>query len=156
MEKMKNNQLIKIVFLGLIILGMHSCRLPNVGRTVENRNVPASFSSSLDTNNSATVKWKSFFTDSNLNALIDTALKNNQELNITLQEIQIAMNEVRARKGEYLPFLNIGGAAGLDKVSRYTSRGASDDITQIAPGKATPEVLPDYMLGIYSSWEVDI
>jgi multidrug efflux system outer membrane protein len=48
-------------------------------------------------------------------ALIDTALKNNQELNITLQEIEIARNEIRARKGEYLPFVGVKGRPVLTK-----------------------------------------
>jgi len=50
-----------------------------------------------------------------LSALIDTALHNNQELNITLQEIEISQNEISARKGEYLPFVNLGGGAGVEK-----------------------------------------
>jgi hypothetical protein len=40
------------------------------------------------------------FTNKNLQNLID-ALQNNQELQITLQEIEIAKNEARIRKGFY-------------------------------------------------------
>ena len=77
-------------------------------------------------------------------------------MNITLQEIQISNNEIGARKGEYLPFVTLGGGAGIEKVSRYTSQGASDEVTEIKPGVATPEILPNTYLGAFASWEVDI
>ncbi|WP_026993730.1 TolC family protein [Flectobacillus major] len=121
-----------------------------------NKNTPESFNNSLDTTNTAKTVWKSYFTDPYLSALIDTALHNNQELNITLQEIEIAQNEIKARKGEYLPFVNLGGGAGVEKASRYTSQGASDAMSQIRAGKETPEVLPNMYVGAFASWEVDI
>lgn len=122
----------------------------------ENKTTPTSYNDSRDTTNIADVKWKEYFTDTNLTALIDTALRNNQELNVTLQEIEIARNEVRARKGEYLPFVDVQAGGGVEKVSRYTSQGAADDITEIKPGKETPEVLQDYMIGAFATWEVDV
>jgi len=88
--------------------------------------------------------------------LINTALNNNQELNITLQEIQIAGSEIRARKGEYLPFLRIREGAGVERVGRYTNIGASEATSDIAPETETPEPLPDYTVSAFASWEVDI
>ncbi|MGN6476010.1 MAG: TolC family protein, partial [Flavipsychrobacter sp.] len=82
--------------------------------------------------------------------------QNNQELNITLQEIQITRNEIRARKGEYLPFLGIRAGGGVDKVARYTNIGAMEANTEIEPGKEMPEPLPDYMIAATASWEADI
>ena len=114
------------------------------------------YSNVEDTTNTAKRNWKDFFNDPYLNELIDTALKNNQELNITLQEIQISRNEVRSRKGEYLPFLSVQGGAGVDKTARYTNIGAMEANTQIAPGKEMPEPLSDLLLAARASWEVDI
>ena len=122
----------------------------------ENKSVPEHFNNAQDSTNTAKTVWKEYFTDPNLLGLIDTALHNNQELNITLQEIEIARNEIGARKGEYLPFVTLGGGAGLEKVSRYTSQGASDASTEIKPGTGTPEVLPNTYFGAFASWEVDI
>ena len=73
-----------------------------------------------------------------------------------MQEIQISQNEVRARKGEILPSVNIGAGAGVDKVGRYTSQGANDANTEIKPGKEMPDPLQDYGLGAFATWEVDI
>ncbi len=150
---------IKIFINALVIcisLLHTACSVPNFGRKTENKTVPLSYNNSKDSVNTGKVKWKQFFTDSNLIALIDTALKNNQELNIVLQEINISKNEIRARKGAYLPFVGVGVGAGIDKVGKYTSQGASDDANYITPGQKVPVSLPNYMFGVNASWEVDI
>lgn len=153
---MIKNLISKCIGIIGISLVYTSCNVPSALQRTENKKVPASYASSQDTANTARLKWKMFFNDPDLNALIDTALKNNQELNITLQEIEISKNEIRARKGEYLPFVGVKGAAGIDKVGRYTNIGAMEEHTEIAPGKPMPDPLPDYLAGAYATWEVDI
>jgi multidrug efflux system outer membrane protein len=137
-------------------LAFTACNLPTATRKIENKSTPASYNSSQDSTNTARVKWNEFFKDPYLKDLIDTALKNNQELNITLQEIAISRNEVRIRKGEYLPFVGLRGAAGAEKAARYTNIGAMEATTEMEPGKEMPEPVPDYVLGAYASWEVDV
>jgi NodT family efflux transporter outer membrane factor (OMF) lipoprotein len=141
--------------VAVIALAISACTPAIMERTADSA-VPATYNGSQDTSNIARVRWKDFFTDSYLNALIDTALQNNQELNITLQEIEISRNEIRARKGEYLPFVDLKGGAGVEKVGRYTHQGATDATTEFEPGKEMPEPLQDYFLGAFASWEVDI
>ena len=111
---------------------------------------------SADTTSSASIDWKTFFDDPNLIALIDTALENNQELNIMLQELKVAQSEVQARKGEYLPSIGLKAGAGVDKVGKYTRDGAVEENLEIKEGKAFPDPLPDYMIGLNAQWEVDI
>lgn len=142
-----------IIFVTLIFT---ACSVPFLGRKTENKTVPIVYGNSKDSINTAKIKWKDFFTDSYLSSLIDTALKNNQELNIILQEINIAKNEVRARKGAYLPFVGLEGGAGFEKSGLYTRPGAIDATTNIAPGKQIPDPLPNYLLAANVSWEVDI
>jgi len=137
-------------------LVMASCKLPVVTQRTENKSTPASFGNSSDTTNTAAIQWRQFFTDAYLVALIDTALKNNQELNITLQEIEIAQNEVRMRKGPLLPTVGARAGIGVEKVGQYTSQGAGDKSTEILPGKEVPENLMDYTVAVYAHWEVDI
>lgn len=123
---------------------------------IEKQAVPESFAVSKDTVNAAQIKWKAFFKDKNLSNLIDIALKNNIELAITLQEIEIARNDVRVKKGLLLPSVNAVAGTGLDKVGRYTSSGAGDASTDITPGREVPEILQDFSLGLKATWEVDI
>lgn len=137
----------------LIVWG---CKTPQVTTINENKSVPDSFNTSTDTTNSALTNWRTFFTDSNLISLIDTALANNQELNILLQEIAVENNEILARKGEYLPFVNLGVGAGLEKDGKYTRHGAVDESLNIREGQAIPEPLPDFMVGAFASWELDV
>ncbi|MCG7859172.1 TolC family protein, partial [Flavihumibacter sediminis] len=73
-----------------------------------------------------------------------------------LQEIEISKNEIRARKGEYLPFVGVKAGAGATKVPRYTNIGALEATTEIKPGKEMPEPLGEFGIGAYASWEVDI
>jgi len=153
---MFKNNLYKGLVLALICAAYTACKLPEVAQRAENKNTPVSFNGSQDTVSSASIQWRNFFTDPNLINLIDTALKNNQELNITLQDIEIAKNEIKAKKGELLPNVTYGVGAGLDKVGRYTSSGAGDASTEITPGKGVPEVLPDYHFGLQANWEADI
>ncbi|GAB3968271.1 TolC family protein [Spirosoma terrae] len=153
---MSNKRIVSSLGITLITLITAGCSVPLLVQKKVNKTVPASYNTSQDTVNTAKTAWRSYFTDPYLTALIDTALYNNQELNITLQEIQIANNEIQARRGEYLPFVRVGGGAGVDKVSRYTSQGASDEISEIKPGKATPSVLPNTYFGAFATWEVDI
>lgn len=151
----KNN---KIIPLGIVFLAMafSACKAPYIATKTENRSVPTSYAGSQDTINSASIVWRTFFDDPYLTALIDTALKNNQELNIIMQEIQLASNDVRTRKGEYMPIVSIGAGAGIDKVGRYTRNGALEATTEIEPGKEFPDPLPDFGVAAYANWELDI
>ena len=155
---MKNSK--KIVYgfaiAGFLAVAMVGCKTPQLASREANTNMPAAYTTSQDTANVAKLKWKDYFTDPHLDTLIGIALQNNQELNITLQEIDIAKNEIRIRKGEYLPFVGLRGSAEVEKVGRYTSQGANDATTDIKPGIETPESLPDYSFGAYANWELDV
>jgi NodT family efflux transporter outer membrane factor (OMF) lipoprotein len=143
--------------ISCILVLAAACSLPpSLVHREENKTVPAGYNDSQDTVNTAKIRWREFFTDPNLTALIDTALKNNQEFNIMMQEINIARNEVRARKGEYLPFVDIVAGAGVEKAGRYTRNGAVEENLEVKPGKEFPDPLPDYMVAARASWEVDI
>ena len=149
----------KYLFL-LLIVTVTSCKSLKIKVREEEKVVPNTYLGAVvaveDTVSSASIKWRDFFTDSYLVVLIDTALSNNQELNIVLQEIEIARNEIRAKKGEYLPFVSGYAVAGVDKVARYTRNGALESNLDIAPGKEFPEPLQDYVFGVQANWELDI
>ncbi len=132
-----------------------SCKVPALVQSPQAKTAPATYGSSGDTTNTGAVKWKDFFTDQHLVKLIDTALVNNQELSITLQDIEIARNEIRIQHGRILPTVSAGGGAGIEKVGRYTSQGAGDASADITPGSGVPEWLPDFRLGLFANWEVD-
>lgn len=132
------------------------CKVPALVQTPQPMIPPTSYSFYNDTTNTGTIKWRNFFKDNYLANLIDTALKNNQQLAITLQEIEITRNEIRMKQGNLLPKVEAGGGIGIEKVGRYTSQGAGDASTEIKAGKEVPDWLPDYRIAANASWEVDI
>jgi outer membrane protein, multidrug efflux system len=153
MNKFKLQQLLIVLSLCLAVA---SCKAPAVAALADKKTVPESFDKSKDTINTSNIKWKDFFKDKNLINLIDVALKNNQELLITLQEIEIAKNDIRMKKGKLLPSVVLGAGAGVEKVGTFTSQGAGDASAEITPGNIVPEDLQDYKIAAYAHWEVDI
>jgi NodT family efflux transporter outer membrane factor (OMF) lipoprotein len=133
-----------------------SCGVPKIANLAEKKAVPESFAQNKDTLNTSNIKWKDFFKDKNLSNLIEIALANNQELMITLQEVEIAKNDIRVKKGAILPSIGLRAGAGVEKVGRYTSQGAGDASAEILPGKEVPEDLQDFRVGAVANWEVDI
>lgn len=142
-------------FLSMLLL-LWSCKSPQSIKSTSKLNVPNNYIENVKVDSAKLINWRSYFKDENLIALIDTALKNNQELNILLQEIAISKNEVRIRKSEYLPFVNLSAGADVDKVARFTRNGALEHNLQIRPGEEFPEPLKNFQIKANSTWEIDI
>ncbi|QBJ88070.1 efflux transporter outer membrane subunit [Chryseobacterium gleum] len=158
MENSKTKNIITAIALSLVLA---SCKAPmaTVIKDEVKENIPQNFNQEEQqdaNNNSGTTPWRQFFTDPNLVTLIETALKNNQELLITLQEIEIAKSGVLAKKGRLSPTVSAGVGAGLKKAGRYTSEGAGDASTEMEPGKEIPDPLGNFEAGLNASWEIDI
>jgi NodT family efflux transporter outer membrane factor (OMF) lipoprotein len=118
--------------------------------------LPEAYITSTDTSNLAKVKWKPFFNDPQLIAYIDTALNNNLDVLMTVQEIEIAKSKVRMASGKLLPSVNAGFGASVEKVGRFTSQGAGDASADITPGQGVPENLTNIQFGFQAGWEADI
>jgi outer membrane protein, multidrug efflux system len=157
-EKAMVSRLYKYLTIVFLLFGFSACQVLKVTTKTENKITPGSYTGvqGKDSTNTAQINWQQYFTDSNLTALIDTALHHNQELNIILQEIEIKKNEVNARKGEYLPIVGLRAGTGLEKDGRYTRHGAVDENLQIKPETAFPDPLPENMIGAYATWELDV
>lgn len=145
----------KYLILLFCMVGLGACKVPAITGKEESKSVPKAFHNSQDTLNSTSIKWRAYFSDPNLHAIIDTALLNNQELNITLQEIEMSKNEIMTRKGEYLPFVNLGIGAGIEKAGKYTWDGISEEDWKHDPDKEH-EYIGDFFAGANFSWELDV
>ncbi|MDD2737647.1 MAG: TolC family protein [Methylomonas lenta] len=154
---MTKNNFFHFMALSAVGLMLQACGIPEMTPKNEDSHLPDSFKPGLlEQENSAIIKWNDFFEDPNLLSLIDTAIVNNKEINIMLQRINVAENEIQARKGAYLPSVNFGTAAGGEKTGKYTRNGAVEENLPIANGQAFPAFLGDYQFGLFSSWEIDI
>ncbi|OQP44527.1 RND transporter [Niastella yeongjuensis] len=146
----------RTVSLAYLCLAIAGCKVPAYVEVHESKSVPGSYDNKQDTTNIAALPYRSFFTDQNLVSLIDSALQRNQELQITLQELEIARNDIKFRQQPLLPQVGIRGGVGVEKVGRYTSQGAGDATTEIKPGKEMPDPLGDFTVAAFANWEVDI
>lgn len=124
-------------------------------------NVPKKYDSPHVTENdrinsadsAASISWRQFFSDPYLVALIERALRNNQEFNIAMQDIEIAASEVKEKQSEYLPKVGLGFGASYIRPSENTPEGVLDTIISRDFYR-----YPDFNLnlGPSLSWEVDI
>ena len=143
--------------LGVVALMLQACGIPVMTSKMADSHLPDSFKHGVSQPAStATVKWNDFFEDPNLLSLIDTAVANNKEVNIMMQRISVAQNEIQARKGAYLPFVNFGAGAGGEKTGKYTQGGAVENSLQLPNGQAFPTFVGDYQFGLFSTWEIDV
>ncbi|QDV74508.1 Cation efflux system protein CusC precursor [Planctomycetes bacterium K2D] len=138
-----------------LVLSLPACRLPKLCCAQKGEPLPDSFNGEVSLDSSAQLGWREFFDDPTLSGLIDQALVGNQELKILAQDIRIANFEIMARQGEYLPFVNLGARAGLEKSSVYSREGAVEE-NLLANGKAFPDPLPEFLVAANVSWEIDI
>ena len=133
---------IQNILLLFLVMMAFSCA-PTQKVREANRTVPKQYQGqTTDTLNNASMNWKKIFADTNLTALIDTALVNNQELNIFLQQMAVAKNEVKVRKGEYLPFLNYGAGGEVEKVGEFTRKGAVEKTCPFEKVKHSQNLYP--------------
>lgn len=124
-------------------------------------NVPTeySFAQSKDFQNSegfetaGHISWREFFSDPYLIHLIETALSNNQEFNIFMQDIEIAKNEVKEKQGEYLPKVGLGLGVENYGVSKNTRDGSLDKIIDRNNLNSSSSALS---MGPSLTWELDI
>lgn len=150
----------KVIWRAALVLSavlLQSCGIPTLTTREADAPLPEHFDGHAhDTTNAASINWKDFFADPNLVHLIDTAVANNKEINIMLQRISVAENEIQARRGEYLPFVKFGAGVDVEKVGRFTRNGAVEETLEITEGKRFPTFLANYQFGLFSSWELDV
>lgn len=102
-----------------------------------------------------------FFKDSALVTLIDSAINNNFDLQMALQKIEMARAGVRFTQGLGKPDLAGNFAIGQQKFGRYTFDGVGNYDTNFSPNindrqRIPQPIIPDFYLGVQSSWEIDI
>ena len=102
-----------------------------------------------------------FFKDDVLRGLIDTAIRNNLDLQNALQNILIARANLLASKGMMLPTLDGFVSAAADKYGKYTMTGVGNFDTNLSQNinekqKVGTKPTQDYYIGLKSSWEIDI
>jgi NodT family efflux transporter outer membrane factor (OMF) lipoprotein len=152
---MENKTITKFSLFLIFIIGLNSCKVENLPIKAVTSSLPEKFQLNGDSTKTEIILWRNYFSDSKLADLIDEALKNNQELNMMLREIEISRNEIMARKGEYQPFGFLSAGLGGEKSGRYTLNGLGEEDLKTRTDKV-PHFLGDQMAMANFSWEIDV
>ncbi|HTN04905.1 MAG TPA: TolC family protein [Planctomycetaceae bacterium] len=141
---------------GIVLLALSGCRTPQLYGPEPGPVLPENFNGATSAENSAHIGLAEFFNEPVLTQLISEGLAQNQELKIRNQEVEIASNEIMARRGAYLPFVTAGAGGGFMKGSRYTPLGAAEDQLTYPGDRHFPSPVPNVGLSANLNWQVDI
>jgi multidrug efflux system outer membrane protein len=144
---------IKIYGFALLLA---SCKTQNIDLTIPQKKIPETFPAVSEGKRIAEISWKDYFADPLLVSLIDTALTGNQDMQIALERIEIANAGLLQAKGALKPVVSGQITPAIRRYGLYTMDGAGNISTYMTPGKIVPTNLPDFYIGLQSSWEIDI
>jgi len=152
----KRNKVFNLAVVLATLLCTGACKTPQA--TILPKDTLKASLASMSRDSSVTISpaWRDFFQDSVLRSLIDTALQNNHDLKITLQELAIAKSAITAKQGALLPSVSANLGAGISKVGRYTAEGAGNVGTELTPGRKIPTVIPDLAPTLQMDWTIDL
>jgi NodT family efflux transporter outer membrane factor (OMF) lipoprotein len=152
--------IIKFAF-PLAVTAMTGCTTMREAQLPERLKLPSAFTNNSTDTTASTRTLQSFFTDSALQRLIDTALANNYDLQTALQRIQILSTNVKITDAARFPQVSAVAGVTVDKYGKYTMNGVGNFDTNLSPNlkedqKIPTSPTPDFFLGFRSSWEIDI
>ena len=123
--------------------------------------IPADFAGKKDTSSVAEIAPNVFFNNLTLVSLIQEALNNNKDVLIAAERIQMARAFLKMKRGDLIPTLDLGSGAGIEKFGDYTMEGVGNFDTNLSPNinekqRVAQPYVPNLLLGINTSWEIDI
>lgn len=139
-----------------VLFSVAGCGIPEFCCVDSNPYVPGEYGVESNSVNVAQVGVYDFFNDPALAQLIAEGLASNQELKIQNQEVQLALNEITARRGAYLPFVSVSADGGFERTSKWTPLGAAEDQLFTPRGGEFSDPLPNVGLSANLFWRVDI
>ncbi len=139
----------------LVLLLLAGCNVPRITQQTA-LTLPAAYDTPADSATAAEIGWRSFFADERLIRLIDTALVHNWDVLSAFHRVQAARSELLSAKSMLRPSADAVTSTAIRRFGLYTMDGAGNSSTFIQPGKIVPADLPDFYIGVQSSWELDI
>jgi outer membrane protein, multidrug efflux system len=153
---MKTQKIRCILGFVTFLLLLTRCSGPKDVASTKFKALPPSFNQLTDTTNAASIKWRKYFQDTILVSIIDTALKNNLDLIVAAQNVEMTRANLKYAKGALFPSISANASAGIQKSGQYTPSWAGNNGLYIYKDQRIPDYIPDYYLGLQSSWEVDV
>lgn len=152
--------LYKKALVALLLLSLYGCKLMTPLPQKAPIETPRTFLERMDSASIGGMKVSEFFTDPNLVALIDTALQRNQDIAMAFQRIEMARADLWEREAALLPTVGGEAVGGTRRYGEFTQEGVgnydANFSDNVRPDQRMSNPLPEYFLGVRSSWEVDI
>lgn len=147
-----------ILACALHTTGCKTARTVSMPRDME---LPQDFVIKRTSNADSIVSQSTVFVDSFLVQLIDIAVRDNPDVLSAIQRIEVARSSFRIRKGALLPSVEGAAIASGQKYGDYTMEGVGNFDTNLSGNitddqKVPQPVVPNYFLGLRSSWEIDL
>lgn len=139
-----------------------SCTIPKKATSLNHQAIPAAFKAdTASATYGAGISPATFFKDEKLQAIIKDVLQHNPDMNIALQHVRMADATLLASRSALLPSLQANAGASGTKYGKYTMEGVGNYDTNLSPNIEDAQVIgtnptPNYLLGLSSSWEIDI
>lgn len=151
----------KLIYpLSLTAILLTGCKTTDLTTGSWNKTIPKAYVPAGDSTDAALKPWRELFFDTKLLALIDSALVYNYDLKEAMQKMEWSKAGIQFTKGIRLPEVGLYGAAGQRKFGDYTVDGVGNYDTQFSPNinskQQIPNPVPDYYVGVQSSWEIDL
>lgn len=143
-----------MAFIGT--LSLVACRVPQKNILQPQTENAVAFSFKGDSVNSGKLGYQLFIKDPSLKKIIDTVLFYNPDLKNAVYKIEYTRAQSSISNSFLYPQVNLSPQSSLRKFGLYTMDGAGNIVTDMEKGKLVPTNLPDYNLGLQSSWEIDL
>lgn len=147
--------------LSLVLLS--SCKMERILTVNENVQLPKEWSNQFmeqDTTCIAEIPWEDYFKDTLLVSIIDEALTHNPDMEMALQRIMRNRVEVVAQRNAIAPEIAATSGAGVVRFGEYTIDGVGNFDTNfsqnIDDSKRIPNPVPDYLMGVQTTWEAGL
>jgi multidrug efflux system outer membrane protein len=141
----------QLIISFFLIIFISSCR---VGKEYQRPSIdlPDQFNkvSFSDTSSIADIEWRKFFTNPDLQKLINEGITYNHDLQIAMKRIEISQQQLKQANLLQLPELNLLIAGQYNHPSKNSLNGIS---TNSISGK---DHIEDYQTVVNLSWEIDI
>ena len=149
MNKTRDHRLVPVLMLFLMLsacstAGQYS--QPDTGLPSGYRGGAHADSGAAAVDVSAAIPYRTFFEDKTLKALIDSAIENNQDLQVAVKNIEYASLGLKQAKLGNLPNLNLQATGSTAATSDYGTN-------PLPPGTESVE---EYTASLSLSWEADI
>ena len=156
---MKKYRMYKYILFAVVTLMCVGCKAPSLTleEQVDLPNVIAG--ETADTLSLASVSWKEFFPDTYLVSYIDTALARNYTFLQALEQVSVAREQLRIRRGALLPEVSLGLQGGIERFGEYTMDGVGNATTNtpdLEKDKHIPDPYRSLSLGLGFQWEIDV